>query len=98
MRILLPLVLLTVLCVPAYAASQTDAEAALATATQAEARATLGNQWIPTEAALKAARAAISGKDWDTAVAQATRARSLALRSVEQSKEQEAAWHDAVIR
>lgn len=98
MRLLLPLAFLTVLYGPAYAASQSDAEAAQADATQIDARATPGNRWIPTETALQAARAAIASGDWDTAVAQATQARSLAQRSVEQSKEQETAWRDAIIR
>lgn len=89
---------LAVMALPAQAASQAEAEAALTGAAQAEASATPGNRWVPAETALKAAKAAIASKDWDTAVAQATTARSLALRSVEQSKEQETAWHEAVIR
>ncbi len=97
MRALLAFLLLAALSVPALAATQADAEAALAGATQAEAGAASGNRWIPTEAALKAAKAAINREAWDEAVAQATKARSLALRSVEQSQEQETAWHDAVI-
>lgn len=91
-------VLLTAMALPAHAASQAEAEAALAGASQAEASATPGNRWVPAEAALNAAKAAIASKDWDRAVTQATKARSLALRSAEQSKEQETAWHDAVIR
>lgn len=98
MRSLLALLLLASLTVPAYAATQAEAEAALASATQAEASAAPGNRWVPTEAALNAAKAAIAKQSWDEAVAQATTAHSLALRSIEQSKEQETAWHDAVIR
>ena len=98
MKTFLAFLALAVMALPAQAASQAEAEAALAGAAQAEASATPGNRWVPAETALKAAKAAIASKDWDTAVAQAATARSLALRSVEQSKEQETAWHEAVIR
>jgi hypothetical protein len=83
----------------AHAADKGGAEAALAGAEQAEAMAAkLGNRWVPAEAALKASRAALATQNWDTALAEATKARALALRAVEQSHEQETAWHDAVIR
>ena len=98
MRALLGLLLAAGLSVSAHAATQADADAALASAAQAEATAVPGNQWVPTEAALKAAKAAIAKQAWDEAVADATKARSLALRSIEQSKEQETVWREAVIR
>lgn len=98
MRMFLTFLFVACLALPAYAATQAEAEAALTSATQAEASAAPGNRWMPAEAALQAAKAAIAKQAWDEAVAQATRARALALRSVEQSKEQETAWHDAVIR
>jgi len=83
----------------AWAASQAEAEAAFAGAMQAEARAgALGNRWVPAEAALKAAKAALAAHAWDNAAAEAARAHDLALRAVEQSNEQETAWRDAVIR
>jgi hypothetical protein len=84
---------------PAYAATQAEAEAALADAQKAEAEAAkYDNRWVPAEAALKAAETAIAHQAWDTAVAEANTARAMGLRAVEQSKEQETAWHDAVIR
>jgi hypothetical protein len=85
--------------VPAYAATQAEAEAALADARKAEAEASkYDNRWVPAEAALKAAETAIAQQAWDTAVAAANTARTMGWRAVEQSKEQETAWHDAVIR
>jgi hypothetical protein len=90
---------LLALATPAWAASQTEAAAALAAARSAEAEAgRLGNRWVPTEAALKAAQTALDAKNWDQAASAAAEAQALALRSVEQSHEQETAWHDAVIR
>ena len=92
-------VALTVLAMPAYAATRAEAEAALADAQKAEAEAAkYDNRWVPAEAALKAAETAIAHQDWDAAVAGANTARTMGLRAVEQSKEQETAWHDAVIR
>jgi len=98
MRRLLILVGMILLALPAWAAGKGDAEAALASAVAVEARAQPGNRWVPTEAALAAARAAITRQAWDDAIAQANKARLLAERSIEQSLEQETAWHDAVIR
>jgi hypothetical protein len=84
---------------PALAADQAAATAALAGAEQTEAQAgKLLNRWLPTEAALKAARAAMAKQDWDTALAQATLAHALAERSVEQATEQKTVWQDAVIK
>ena len=83
----------------AHAATSADAQAALANAEKTEAQvAGYGNRWVPAEAALKAARAAIAKQNWDEALAQANTARALAQRAVEQSQEQETLWRDAVIR
>ena len=83
----------------AHAATQVEAEKALADAKRAEAEAArYNNRWLPAEAALTAAEKAISAQSWDEAVAQANKARAMGLRAVEQSREQETAWHDAVIR
>jgi hypothetical protein len=83
----------------ANAATQAEAQAALADATQAEAlAATAGNRWLPAEAALKAAQDAMAKQAWDDAVAAAYRAKALAQRAAEQSREQDAHWRDAVIR
>jgi len=83
----------------AHAASHAEAEAALASAVQAEATAAqLGNRWLPAEAALKAARAALAARSWDKSMVEAAKAHALAQRAIEQSHEQETAWRDAVIR
>ena len=90
---------LVVFATPAFAADQATATAALAAATQAEDQAaTLGNRWVPAEAALKSARDAQARQDWDTTLAEATQARALANRAIEQAQEQKTLWRDAVIR
>jgi hypothetical protein len=99
MKVLLALALLILASSAAYAATQQDAEAALARAKQVEAEAgKLGNRWVPAEAMLKSAEKSIEDQDWDKAVAAATEAQALAERAIAQSKEQESAWRDAVIR
>ena len=98
-RVALSLVLLCSIPVAVYAADRVGAEGILAGAVKAEdAAAGLGNRWLPAEASLKAAKAALALDAWDTAVAEATKARLLAERAVEQSNEQKTAWRDAVIR
>ena len=92
-------VALVAFAAPAFAADQTSAAAALAAAAQAEAQAaSLGNRWVPTEAALKAAREAVARQDWDTTLAEATQAHAMADRAIEQAREQKTLWRDAVIR
>jgi membrane-bound lytic murein transglycosylase B len=98
MRVILAGLILAASALPACAASQSEAVAAVQAAVAAEAAAAPGNRWVPAESALKAAKAAIERQAWDEAVLQAGIARTLALRSVEQSREQETAWHDAVVR
>lgn len=84
---------------PAMAATQQDAEGTLAKAVSAEAEADrLGNRWVPTETALKAAQTALAAQKWNEAQDQAAEALALALRSIEQSHEQATAWRDAVVR
>lgn len=98
MRRLLAAALMTI-AVPAFAADQSTATMALTEANQAEAQAaSLGNRWVPAEAALRAARAAQAKQDWDTMLTEATRAKALADRAVEQAREQKTLWRDAVIR
>jgi hypothetical protein len=83
----------------ATAATREEAQAALSAATTTEVEAgKLGNRWLPAEAALKAAKAAFDGGDWDKAKAEADRAHACAARAIEQSQEQAAGWNDAVIR
>lgn len=99
MRMLLVCLFSVWLPAAAHAADKAQAETAVAGAVSAEdAAARLGNRWIPAEASLKAAKAALISGNWDTAVTEATKARLLAERAVEQSNEQKTAWRDAVIR
>jgi hypothetical protein len=101
MRVLLAfgiLFLSIVVCAPARAATRQEAETALTEAKQAEEEAgKLGNRWVPAEAALKVAQKAFDANDWDKAALAAAEARALAERAIQQSKEQETAWHAAVI-
>lgn len=99
MRVISALGLLLMLCCPTHAATLQEAEAAVASAQQKEAEAgKLGNRWVPAEAMLKAAQKALDDQDFDHAFAAAAEAQALAERAIAQSKEQETAWHDAVIR
>lgn len=85
--------------VAARAATEADAAAALASAQAAEAQAgQLRNQWVPTEEALKTAKAEMAAEHFDAAVAAAQRAEALARQSVAQAQEQDRAWTEAVIR
>lgn len=98
-RFALVLVLLCSVPVALRAADRNEAQSAIAGAVKAEdAAGRLGNRWIPAETSLKAAKAAFASGTWDMAVTEATKARLLAERAVEQSNEQKSAWHDAVIR
>lgn len=91
--------LMVLVPVAAHAADKAQAETAIAGAISTEnAAARLGNRWIPAEASLKTAKAALAAGNWDTAVAEAIKARLLAERAVEQSNEQKTVWRDAVIR
>ena len=84
---------------PARAATQSDFEAAYRAAAEAEQQAgVLRNQWMPTEAALKAAEKAATAKDYDAAVDLARRAQALAEASIEQAKEQDKLWQNAVLK
>ncbi|HUC65421.1 MAG TPA: hypothetical protein VMA53_08335 [Stellaceae bacterium] len=84
---------------PARAATQSDFEAAYRAAAEAERQAgALRNQWMPTEAALKAAEKAAAAKDYDAAVALARRAQALAEASIEQAKAQDQLWQNAVLK
>lgn len=99
MRRLLAAGMLVAVAGAAWAADKQAAEAALAAAQRAEAEAgRYGNRWLPAEAALKAACQAIAAGTYDAAVAAAGRAHALAVRAIEQSKEQETSWRDAVVR
>lgn len=99
MRTALAAVLVASLSFEALAATKEQAEATLAEAVQAEdAAAKAGNKWLPAETALKAAKVALAAGSWDQAEAQAMTAKALAVRAVEQARDQETAWRDVVIR
>jgi hypothetical protein len=92
------LALSIILSSPSRAVTQQEAEAALTAARQVESEAgRRGDRWVPAEAALKAAQAAMDAKDWDKAASAAAEARALAERAIQQSKDQETVWQDAVI-
>jgi len=84
---------------PARAATQSDFETAYRGAAEAERQAgVLRNQWTPTEAALKAAAKAAAAKDYDAAVDLARRAQALAEASIDQAKDQDKLWQNAVLK
>lgn len=84
---------------PALAATQAEAEAALAAAQAAESEAIAAKAaWTPTEAALSNAKKALAAGKWDEAKAAANEAMTLAKLSVEQANEQKTSWRNAVVR
>ena len=84
---------------PAFAASEADFKAAYAAAETAEKEAgTLRNQWLTTEAALKAAKKAADSGDFDGATAQAKDAEALAKASIFQALQEKEAWKALEIR
>jgi len=90
---------LAIFSLPALAATQGEAEAALEAAQAAEAQALAAKAaWTPTEAALKKAGAALEAGEWDEAKAQADAALALARLSLEQASEQKTLWRNAVFR
>jgi hypothetical protein len=98
-RIFLVIVSLILSASQALAASDADFKAAYAAAEAAEKEAgTLRNQWLPTEAALAAARKAAEGGDFDAATAQAKEAEALAKASIFQATSEKERWKDMEIR
>jgi hypothetical protein len=78
---------------PARAASEADYKTAYAAADAAEKEAgRLRNQWLPTEAALAAARKAAEAGNFDQALAQAREAEALAKASIYQATSEKDAW------
>jgi hypothetical protein len=83
----------------AFAASEADFKAAYAAAESAETQAgALRNQWLPTEAALAAARKAADGRDFNAATAAAKEAEALAKASIYQAISEKDRWKDMEIR
>ncbi|WP_298357186.1 hypothetical protein [Rhodoblastus sp.] len=90
---------LALLSLPAVAATQAEAEAALAAAQAAESEALAAKAaWTTTEADLTKAQKALAARQWDQAKAAADEALTLAKRSVEQANEQKTSWRNAVFR
>lgn len=90
---------LVALAVPAYAASQAEAQAAYAAAQAAHAQAVAAKTaWTPGEAALKKAREALDAKQWDDAKAAAETVQTLARLSMQQARDQKDLWRNAVLR
>ena len=83
----------------ALAASEAEFQAAYAAAEAANREAgALKNQWTTTATTLaEAKKAAVTG-DYDKAVALAKKADALAQASIEQSKREDKAWRNALIR
>lgn len=83
----------------ALAASEADFKAAFAAAEAAEKKAgALRNQWLPTEAALAAAKKAAASRDFDAATAEAKEAEALAKASIFQATSEKERWKDLEIR
>jgi hypothetical protein len=88
-----------ILTLPAFAATQGEAEAAVSAATAAEAEAVAAKAaWTTTESALTEARKAIAAGKWDKAKAAADEAIAMARLSIEQANEQKTSWRNAVFR
>lgn len=84
--------------VPAFAATEADFKTAYAAADAAEKEAgRLRNQWIPTEAALAAAKKAAASGDFDQAVTSAQEAEALAKASIFQATSEKVRWKDMEI-
>ncbi|HEU5020051.1 MAG TPA: hypothetical protein VFT69_18985 [Pseudolabrys sp.] len=90
---------LTGMTTVAVAASADDFKAAYAKAEAASKKSLeMKTQWTTAVAELKAAKKAADAGKYDEAVKLATHAQALANASIEQAKEQEKLWADAVVR
>ena len=99
MRFLLAIALLIAGASGALAASEADYKTAFAAAEAAEKEAgALRNQWLPTEAALAAAKKAAASGDFDAATAEAKEAEALAKASIFQTTSEKERWKDLEIR
>ena len=88
---------LAMLSLPALAATQAEAEAALTAAQATEAEAiTAKAAWTSTEAALTSAKKAIAAGNWDNAKAAADEAHAQAQLSIDQANEQKTSWRTAI--
>jgi uncharacterized protein YkwD len=86
-------------CQAASAETADSFNAAYAKAQAAEKKAgELRNQWTTTEAALKGAKKAADGGDFDHAVQLAKQAEDMANASIAQSEREDKAWTESEIR
>ena len=101
-RVVIPVLMLAVVgfVAPAHAQAPDAAfKAALAEADAANKRAgELRNQWLPTAAALAAARKAGEAGEFDKATRLAQDAKALAEASIAQSLREKDAWRDSELR
>ncbi|KDM68491.1 MULTISPECIES: hypothetical protein [Acidiphilium] len=83
----------------AHAAGKDDAARAIAAAAaKMKTAAALEDQWTPTVAAFKAAKAADAAGDYAKAEASAKRAEALAAASIAQARSQKHLWRNEVPR
>ena len=83
----------------AHAAGKVDAARAIAgAAAKMKIAAALDDQWTPTIAAFKTAKAADAAGDYAKAEASAKRAEALAAASIAQARSQKRLWQNAVPR
>lgn len=83
----------------ALAADQADFKKALARAEEASKQAiAMKNQWTPSTAALADAKKAADAGDVDKALALAERSEALSKAAIAQSRAEEQAWREAVIK
>lgn len=88
---------LAMLSLPALAATQAEAEAAVSAAEAAEAEAIAAKAaWTTTEKYLTNAKTALAAGNWDAAKSAADEALELAKLSIEQANEQKELWPLAV--
>lgn len=97
-KLVLSAIILVAGALPAIAATEADFKTAYAAADAAEKEAgRLRNQWVPTEAALSAAKKFAASGDFDQAVKSAQEAEALAKASVFQATSEKARWKDMEI-
>lgn len=98
-KLLFAAMIATAGAIPARAATEGDFKAAFAAADAAEKEAgRLRNQWLPTEAALAAAKKSAAAGDFDKAVKSAQEAEALAKASIVQATSEKERWKDMEIR
>jgi hypothetical protein len=91
--------LLLILSMPVQAATAGAFETAYAAAAKAEREAlAAGNAWTTTETRLESARNAANARHYEEALALAKQAEILAKASLEQTRKQQTAWRESVVK